>query len=177
MKKGSVVCVVLLLLALMVSCAYSQSSENSSKSDDSKRRIVTVKTVISTTPIVKGKRGEEKIINSPIFSTYEGNEAKISIGTAIPQGNSGETNVETALSLIPTINKDGNVCLTGSLKLALSGYKAQDIKISVTVEPGKSQELPIVMIPAAKGKNSLELTLTITATVQDPPKEQPKTQN
>ena len=160
MKRFVSVGMAALLFALMSGISYGSTAEGAHKPSDSQGRVVTIKTEIA-----------ETLITTPIVSVLEGTEAQMAVQTAMPKdADKGNGRDETAITWTPTITNNGSINLVGSLKFSRRGYQAQDVKLSATVKPGESQKLPVVMVPTTNGANKLQLTLAVTAVVQDPSK-------
>jgi len=191
MKRSLAVGIAVLLLALIAGSMYCLAAATARNSGSSRGRVITIKTeiaeIVINTPILSVLEGGRtaaaalpRAINTPILSLLEGEQASIGIKTKYSQKPESKPKradetllIETLLTWVPTVAQDGTVKLSGSLKYIRQGYKSQNVKLSATVKPGEPQKLPVIVVPEDIGGSNLQLALTVTATVQDSPKDAP----
>jgi len=168
MKRFTLTGLIVCLFVVAGSYAFCQTSDlckGAQCKTPPKRIQINAKIEIKYPAKCKGKCKDES--SSPIITTIENHIALISVSGFVPSISDKKKLVsnKTSISVRPVITADGHIDITGTLTQDGECFSVKGAKFSASFESGKSQKLPIIEIPANKGKDKATAELILTAVV------------
>lgn len=156
------------LLVFVGSYAYCQASDACNNAQCKMApRVIQIKAQIEVKYPAKYKGKCEDISRNPIISTVENNKAVIDVSAFVPSASDEKklVSIATTISVLPVMKADGHINVDGSLTQDGEFFSVKDAKFSASLEPGKPLKLPVIAVPANKGKDKATAEVTLTAVV------------